>query len=242
VIPAHTPVIPRQEVARSLMPPTVTASVTFAAGIVQRHAARPLTVSRAELALAWQPAGDVATNNSTSRVTIAPVVAIHEHPLFTAVTKSFARIVDVPPAYGDAQASALFRRLFSRQGRISAIAGTSIPPAAGRVSAIADSSIPPAFGAMPSGPSFRLSETPRNGAVERTLPRPPKSEAAASKADRAPVLQQNADMQEWGRRPLSSAEPQPITLAPPEMRRVTEQVIREIDHRLAAGRERMGRR
>jgi hypothetical protein len=142
--------------------------------------------------------------------------------VFTAVPTTLVAPQSIADGFGEVEASALFQRLFARGTRISTLASPS------------ESSIP--------ARSNSREWLPRSSVVERILPRPTVRENAPTASASAHASRQPVREQEWGARPIPSAEVKPITLAAPEVRRVADQVLREIDHRIVAQRERSGRR
>lgn len=200
--------------------PTVSATAAFAAGLAGRYQARPVT-SRVELALAYDAPAQLNTFQHSSPVSIG-VNAIVEQA-FTRVQREIAA---APPGseFGAAQAENLFERLFSRRTRTPRFAAAREPETK-RETSLAS--------------TLRTITASERVTVERVFPRshiaaaPPAPEVAA----RPP-----AQSREWPSSPSSSMPPKPVILAPPEIKRVAEQVIREIDHRIIAHRERMGRR
>jgi len=142
--------------------------------------------------------------------------------VFTAVSTTLPGPLRNADGFGEAQAAALFQRLLSRSTRVPTVASRAEPPVHSRATS--------------------RDRLPRLGAVERILPRSPTRDTAVTMAASSHPSQQPVREQPWGSRCIPSAEAKPITLAAPEVRRVADQVILEIDHRLAAQRERLGRR
>jgi hypothetical protein len=222
-------VIRREAAPAERSPRTVAATAAFAAAVAQRHTAEAVTVSRAELALGWRPTGEVNYFHDARRIEISPTVTIQELHSFAAVAKEVVRPREAADGYGDAAAGALFRRLFSRQMRLAAFASPPGPQTA-RVGKSDPASARP------------LDTHLCSAVVERSLPRPAAKEGSPVPAEVPAPVQPAAHGTEWGLRPIFPNEPQPITLPAPEILRVAEQVMREIDHRIVARRERLGKR
>jgi hypothetical protein len=204
-------IIRRQDPPAARVPPTVAAVMAFAARLARRHAAEVMTASRADLALARRPEGNVSHFHSPPRIEV-----------FTAVPAMLVVPQSIANGFGEVEAGALFQRLFSRATRISTLAS-------------------------PAESSIRARQTsrgwlPSSTVVERILPHPPGRNDAPTASASTHASQQPLREQEWGGRPIPSVEVKPITLAGPEVRRVADQVLREIDHRVVAQRERLGRR
>jgi hypothetical protein len=210
-------------------PWTVAASEQFASRIAQRYLARGLTVSRAELALAYQTPGEVHHFQDT-QVNISPQFSLHEHHLFAPVRR------EIEAGAREARVEKLYERLFSRQERITSFTPPGAPPV-GFNSKMRDSirdrggnrqGTPPLTGFLTAGPE----------AVERIVGDAPLQGRAAK-----PASPQTPDSDSgWGTPIAPVATPKAFTLPAAEVKRVTEQVIREIDHRIVARKERMGRR
>lgn len=222
-------VINREDAPAQHTPRTVTGAEAFAAAVAQRYMVSFATALRAELAFAWQPPGEINYFHDSPRINISPTLIIQEWQKFAGVSKVLARTQETADGYGEAEASALFRRLFSRQMRVAAFVSPRGPETAVAINS------DPAF----AGP---LDNLRRAAVVERALPRPAATDDFSAPTEGAPLVQPSAREMEWASRPMFPSEPKPITLPAPEIRRVTEQVMREIDHRIVARRERLGKR
>lgn len=198
-------------------PGTVAASNEFASRVAGQYLPGELTVSRAELALAYDTGGDVNHFGDTN-VNVSPRFSVDHHYLFAPVRREIAAGHGGAP---EAHVERLYQRLFSRQERVKLFA-------AGEPGRRGQNEIQPLAGFSMMHPE----------PVERTV-------RATSSEDRAakPVLRpgENSDFG-WGTPITPPVAQKPVTLAAAEVKRVTEQVIREIDHRILARRERMGRR
>jgi len=219
------PVVPRARVPR-----TIASAAAFAQAIAQRYAPQAVMVTRADLALAWQAPGEINTFTAAPRIEIAPVVTVQERNVFVSAEREVAAVPAAAQAgFGEAEASALFARLFSRQARVATFAAGS----------------PPALPAGATANPFLVDPREpleRAAVVERSLPHPVVEDDAPVRreAARRPEIVHRDD--DWGTRPVLPPEPKPVTLPAPEIRRVAEQVMREIDHRITARRERLGKR
>ncbi len=203
-------------------PRTVAAADAFAGAIAARYAANGFTSSGVERALAFEPQPQVNYFQDAPKIDVFPQIAIHEHHSFPATTREMA----AAPA-----ASGIFDRLFSRQTRVAAF-----DPARSQQSPRPGDLMAPILRDVESAPQAR--------GIERVLPRAagtpadkPAGTSAAGRSASRPALDTG-----WGTPPAIPQQPAPITLPAPEIRRVADQVMREIDHRIIAQRERMGRR
>ena len=233
------PVVPRARVPR-----TIASAAAFAQAIAQRYAPQAVMVTRADLALAWQAPDEINYFTAAPRIEIAPVVTVQERNVFVSAAREVAAVPEAAQAgFGEAEASALFARLFSRQARVATFAAGPPPaPPAGATFASGLAHAPSA-GVAPD-PFFASPREPleRAAVVERSLPHPVVDDDAPVRleAARRPEIVHRDD--DWGTRPVLPPEPKPVTLPAPEIRRVAEQVMREIDHRITARRERLGKR
>ena len=208
-------------------PGTIAALGVFARRIAYAYLPVELTISRVELALAYGVPEQIE-NHRHAHMDIAPSFNFHDHFSFAAPRK-LASNSQRAAGLGEAQAAALFERLFSRHKRVVAFA-----PGAPQGSAIR------------SGDYARKRTLDFPAAtgehVERTLPRfvTTESEESARRRGKTTTPRTPEIDSGWGS-PLTPA-PKSFTLPPAEVKRVTDEVIREIDHRIIARRERMGRR
>ncbi len=235
-------VIRRDEIPARSAPGTVVATEAFSSAIAERYTPRAVTISCADLALAWEPPAEINYFYNSSRVEISPTVNIEDHYLFAPVPPvsrdlpgraATAAEADEAP---ETAAAALFERVFSRHIRVTAF---EPPPRK-------DHSREPVRGAieMPSRPDAVERIVHYAMAGEKPVASPTLAEpaAAALPAEPAAALPPVARETGWGS-PFGFTEtPKPVTLPAPEIKRVAEQVMREIDRRVIARRERMGRR
>ena len=220
-------VIRKQCAPASRPPRTVAASDAFAARIAGHYSAGRLTASRAELALAYE--APVQVNYfQNARLDIVPSVVMHDYPASAPEPRETAAVPE-GARFGEAQAAALFERLFSRQKRVAAFAGNGLPKAVGPNGAQEMRPMP-----------FSAAKNPE--AVERVFRRPASIEKAEGRTGGAREIESTTPEMGWGSRPILPTAPKAFTLPEPEVKRVADQVMREIDHRVIARRERMGRR
>jgi hypothetical protein len=239
-------VIQRQEIAARSAPGTVVATEAFAVAIAERYAPRAVTVSCADMALAWEPPAEINYFNSSPRIEISPTINIEDRYLFgaaSAVSRDLPGAPAAPAGSSEAAAGALFERIFSRHIRVTAF---EPPPRTD-----------------PSGERGRRAiDMPRQtDAVERIVhramvgekaaasPSPAEPAAALPVAAResawgmpAPAFSPSARETGWGSPFAFPEAPKALTLPAPEIKRVAEQVMREIDRRVIARRERTGKR
>jgi len=211
-------IVRRQDIPAREAPVTVAAAELFAAAIARRFQPQSVTVSRAELALAWEAPPQINYYTTSQTLHIYPGVTVEERYLPAGTSR------DVRAS----EAGVLFGRLFSRQARLEAF-----EPA--REATRGQASI------ARGGRELEIPARP--AVVERHIPRP----AAAPQSPPLPVepiaaSPSGARDTDWGTPFARRETPKPITLAAPEIKRVADQVMREIDHRITARRERMGRR
>jgi hypothetical protein len=210
------------------VPWTVTASDGFAASIAGRYLGNERTVSRAELALAYQTPGEVHFSQE-AQIHIAPQVHWREQFLFAPVRRE---VVHQSTSAAARQVTRLYERLFSRQERVMSF-GPSFANA-------------PASGAFEKTTEVRQAEM-RPLAEFSSRPVAPVERIVRESARPVEVRQtaspRGADSDSgWGTPLAPPAAPAPVSLPAAEVKRVTEQVIREIDHRIVARRERLERR
>jgi hypothetical protein len=222
-------VIRAQESVAKHAPLTIAEATEFTAELAERYAPQSVMVSRADLALAWEPPAAIDYYHDAPQIAISPSVTIEETYLFSGVTRELAAAAEDGGRYGESEARALFERLFARHTRVASFLSFPVTEAGQTL----------APGMPPVRPT---AGEPRAQAVERTLPGTvPENAPPARMGEDAKARPEVRDMG-WGSRPLLLAEPKPVVLAAPEVRRVAEQVMREINHRVIAQRERMRRR
>jgi hypothetical protein len=217
-------VIKRREGVTAGAPPTVRAAAAFAAAVRARHAPRTLCADHLDMALPRPEAAQVSHVHAGPRIGLTAELTFNHHALLQGMPQAGAASRRQGAGFGEAQARALFERLFSRHARISALDERRAPP------------LPD----IPAKGPTTLAAAP--GRAERVLPRPPATPVAAAPTAPAPGTEKATVAAEWGAPFSATAQPKQVVLAPSEMRRVADQVIREIDHRISARRERLGGR
>jgi hypothetical protein len=220
-------VIRKQNVPAAQPPRSVATAEDFAGRIAGRYLPREFTASRADLALAYEPPAQV-NYFQDARAEIATSVNLHQHYSFAAMPRDIAPAAPVRQDFGESQAAALFARLFSRHKRV-AVFEENGSPAVQR--------------ALDRAPG-RISNLAAMGveAVDRVLPRKAAPEEPAVQGKEMSAIEPNSSDAGWGLPPIALATPRPLMLPDPEVRRVADQVMREIDHRIVARRERWGMR
>lgn len=221
-------VIRKQSVPAAAPLGTVAAAEAFASRIASCYLPARFSASRAELALAYEPAPQVNYFQS-AQVDVAPSVTIHDHHAFAAVPRQTAVANGEAQGFGEAQAAALFERLFSRHKRTASFAEKGMP-------------VEPAPAGSPGTQPIPSFPVDLSRAVERILPRPATADRPSARAKEPRLFDGGNSDAGWGTRAILPATPKPFTLAEPEVKRVADQVMREIDHRVIARRERMGKR
>jgi hypothetical protein len=211
-------------------PRTVAAADEFASRIARRYLAGELTVSRAELALAYQFPDEI-NHFQESHLHIATQVTLHDHGFFAPVRREMAVASESPRETGGTQVTKLFERLFSRRARVASLQpnAPAIPPHDRSQRDQRDQRPLPGFAMAAPEPVARI--------LRAVAPEPSLDRAAKPAATSAPAPDPG-----WGSPISLPAASKPFTLPAAEVKRVTEQVIREIDHRIIARRERMGKR
>ena len=250
-------IIRRDEIPVHRAPSSVAATEAFAATFEQRYVPRAVIASRADLALAWDPPARIDYFFNSPRIEISPAATVEERYVFAGLAKDLPHVPETAVGYGEAEAGALFERLFSRHMRVAPFD-------------------PPHETACWREPVRRAAATspPRPGAVERIVPRVITVEKPSAAADKTavipaaaretgwetatPITSPAATDKSWGTAapiaslaehdmgwgtPFAFSETsKPLILPAPEIKRVAEQVMREIDRRVVARRDRIGRR
>jgi hypothetical protein len=217
-------VIGRREGATAGAPPTVRAVAAFAAAVWARHAPRTLYADHLDMALARPEAAHVSHVHAGPRIGLTAELTFNHHAPLQGSAQAAATSRRQGGGFGEAQARAVFERLFSRHARISALdehRATPLPD-------------------IPAKAPATLAAAP--GRTERVLPRRSAPPIAAASTGPGPGTEKATVAAEWGVPFSATAPPKQVVLAPPEIRRVADQVIREIDHRISAQRERLGGR
>ena len=201
------------------LPPVAAAACQFNEQLAQRYAPQSLIASSAHLALEWAQAAQTNFFREDLHFDYSPSFT------FQASHSGLDSKSAVPgkEEFGVKQAGILFERLFRSRQRRSAFDAMAAP-------------------ANPLSTSTSPAALPIK--VERVLPKRP---VALEATARKPVSERAEDLTPatvagWGTPVNLPSAPQTFTLPPPEVRRVADRVLREMDRRLTASRERMGRR
>jgi hypothetical protein len=229
-------VIRRREQALAGAPSTVGAAAGFAEAVRARLAPRTLYAAHIDMTLARPEAAQVNHFHVGQRIGLNAELIFNDRALFQGAPQAASRRQGA--AFGEAQARTLFERLFSRRARFSALDERRAAPAPD-----IPAKRPPAMVAPPDIPAKRPpAMVAPPGRAERVLLRPSAAPVAPAPPAPAPRTAEATLAAEWGAPFPAPAQPKPVVLAAPEIRRVADQVIREIDHRISARRERMGGR
>jgi len=226
-------VIRKEAIAARSVPLSVAATEAFALGVAKRYALQATTVSCGDLALAWETSaeanyyyGSHSVYFGSPRIEVFPRVTVEERYL-----SDGSRGLTGTPAGGgrqslETEANVLFERIFSRQTRVVAF----------------DSQLGTfQLRGLASSGQRRIENPLRSEAVERILPLAAAAQKPALVEPSSKVPFTTRDVG-WGT-PLTTDEPpKPLTLPPAEVKRVADHVIREIEHRITARKERMGKR
>jgi hypothetical protein len=221
-------VIQKDRIPVRSVPKSVSALQSFATAVAQRYAPHAVMVSHADLALAFHPSAGDNYFFSAPRLEVAANLTLQERSLATTSAASeSARSFSTSSRYGDAEAGALFERLFSRHTRVAAF------PAQSETARQRD---PILLSQEPVAASLRPE------VVARAMPRAAATARAGTPAESITTPPSTTRDPGWGTPIALHHAPPPLTLPAPEIKRVADQVMREIDHRIVARRERMGKR
>ena len=222
-------IIDEQESIARLWPKTVAAVAQFAGCVAERCVPGRFIASRADLALAWEPPAEINIYYGEPQLRFAPSITVNRRSSFAEVAREFPIAGQRGERFGEREARTLFDRLFTRQTRVSSLEASAAPKAPTR--------------SMPEFPALQLADLGAGAVpVARVLPKAPPIELKEGLGDSAHALRTEAVEKEWGTRPTVAVEAKPVVLAAPEVKRVAEQVMQEIQHRVIAQRERVGRR
>jgi len=225
IVNADIGVIQKRRKAGFCAPRTIAAADAFAMRIARSYLPSELTISRAELALAYGASDQINTSHTT-RVEISPSISIQDYFSLGGAPKETLGVQRKARRFGEADAAALFERLLSRRKREAAFAS-------GAPSDLREKRY--------LTPDLPVAQTERLERIVRLPAAPQEAESIAPRGKPITPLTANVDSG-WGSPITVPATPKPFTLPPGEVKRVTDEVIREIDHRIIARRERMGRR
>jgi hypothetical protein len=213
-------VIQQQSSQASRAPAGVTSAACFTQNIAERYSSRAVIASGADLALAFESPGETHHYYRSEHYWSLPPIAFlnesRERPADTGAARSSQT------NRNEAAAIRLFERIFTRSGRIAAFDAPL-------------SSTAPAGTALPG-------IAPRTHTTERFLPPVRKADSISAPSGKPDTSSSATFDASWGTPAAFHESPKPVTLQPPEIRRVADQVMRDIDHRIVARRERMGGR
>jgi hypothetical protein len=210
-------------------PKTVAAAAQFAGCVAEHCVPGRIIASRADLALAGEPPAEINIHYSEPQLRFAPSITLGRRSSFAQVAREFPTAGQRGERFGERDAQALFDRLFTRQTRVSSLEASAAPKAPTR--------------SMAEFPVLQHGDLGAGAApVARVLPKAPPIELKEGLGESAHSLRMEAVEKEWGTRLPSPVEAKPVVLAAPEVKRVAEQVMQEIQHRVIAQRERVGRR
>jgi hypothetical protein len=222
-------VIDEQKSVASLWPQTVAAVAEFADSVAERSAPGRLMVSQADLALACEPPTEINVYYGEPQLRFTPSITVDGRSSFAQIPKELSAAGQRGERFGEREARALFDRLFTRQTRVSILESFVTPKAKTRNMA--------EFPAL-----LRTDRSSSAEPVARVLPKAPAIALKEVSGEVGHAPRMEAVEKEWGTRMPSPVEAKPVVLAAPEVKRVAEQVMQEIQHRVIAQRERVGRR
>jgi len=204
---------------------TVMSTENFLTSVTERNSARNVTASHVEMALAHLPSSQANYFQATSQLDVAANLAVHKQNLYPVIVRDRSSLDESGERYSDAKAAALFEKLFSRRTRISSPVSTQVT----RVQeARVNRPVLKTSDHLEPMQQAVVSDRSSNGNLVRVSST---HESPATKLDSG-----------WGTPAVFPRAAISPTLPPNEVKRVAEQVIREIDRRVVANRERMGRR
>jgi hypothetical protein len=218
----------QKSIARS-WPQTVAAVAEFADCLVERCAPSRIIASQADLALACEPPAEINIYYDEPQLRVAPSITVDRRSSFAEIPRELPTAGQRGERFGEREARALFDRLFMRQTRVS-----SLPSFAAQKTQTHS---------MPEFPALQRAD--RMSAAVPVVRVLPKAQAISLKevpGEGRHTSRNEAVEKDWGTRLTLPVEPKPVVLAAPEVKRVAEQVMQEIQHRVIAQRERVGRR
>jgi hypothetical protein len=202
----------QKSIARS-WPQTVIAVAQFADCVAERCAPGRMAVSQADLAMACERSAEINLHYGGPQIAIAPSISVAERK----------------ERFGEREARALFDRLFTRQTRVSSLQAFAAQKLQTRNMVASPASV--------RGDGGSSAEP-----VARVLPKSPVAAIKEESKDSVSLSRIEPGEKDWGTRLSLPVEAKPVVLAAPEVKRVAEQVMQEIQHRVIAQRERVGRR
>jgi hypothetical protein len=200
------------------VPEAVRATKSLVASVARRYLGNSITASRVEMALALQQPMQINHFQEGSQFDLSASVTLEERFALERIATESAEKKDESEEYSAAKIAALFERLFSRRIRLA----SSIP---------IECSWHNTINTAPAPINKRRSELPESFA--------PQGKTQSDSFHQLPAFTRDVG---WGTPAAFPEHAKPATLPPPEIKRVTDQVMREIDRRIVARRERMGGR
>ena len=207
--------------------PAVMTAECFATSLSDRYATHSLLVSRADLALRLEP-GLPSPVHEGNRIEISPSIFLTQQRVFAEVDRVESVIPATVGTFDEGGATALFERLFSRHRRTSTFRAAQ---------AAADNAKPVVMATAKREVTAAPQAKPKN-----TEAAPVRIEDISVALERAAKMTMHTADSGWGTPAPAASEAKAFTLPAPEVRRVAAEVMREIEHRANAARERMGRR
>ena len=222
-------IIDEQKSIACSWPQTVAAVAGFADCVAERSTPRRMMVSQADLALACEAPTEINVYYGEPQFRFAPSITVDRRSPFAEIPRELSVAGQRGERFGEREARALFDRLFTRQTRFSSLESFAAPKAQTR--------------SMPEFPALlRADRSSSAEPVARVLPKAPAIAPKEVSGEGGHTPRTEAVEKEWGTRMPLPVEAKPVVLAAPEVKRVAEQVMQEIQHRVIAQRERVGRR
>jgi hypothetical protein len=221
-------IIEEQKSIACSWPQTVATVAEFADCLAERCAPSRIIASQADLALACEPPAEINIYYGEPQLRFAPSITVDRRSSFAEIPR------ELPAAghrgrFGEREARALFDRLFTRQTRVSSLPSFAASKAQTR--------------SMPEFPALLRADRMSSAVpVARVLPKTQAIALKEASGEGGHTSRMEAVEREWGTRLALPVEPKSVVLAAPEVKRVAEQVMQEIQHRVIAQRERVGRR
>jgi hypothetical protein len=218
----------QKSIARS-WPQTVAAVSQFADCVAERCAPGRMIASQADLAMACEPVTEINVYYGEPQFRFVPSIAVDRRSTFAEIPREVPGVGQRAERFGEREARALFDRLFTRRTKVSSLEPFAAPNAQTR--------------SMAEFPALQRADRSSSAIpVARILPKAAAIELKEASGEGGRTSRIEAVEKEWGTRLTLPVEAKPVVLAAPEVKRVAEQVMQEIQHRVIAQRERVGRR
>jgi hypothetical protein len=237
--------VDKEKIPRRTAPASVLSLETFAHELSERYQPRAFIASRADLALAYQTPGQMNTYYGGPRIEISPEVNFNEYFFATALrSQSRSQAAVARPSRTETLViERLFHRLFSRQIRA--------PQFHAPAPEVTDQIRLPQFGVPGENLAKRSVANSEQASLhsvamqatraDRVLARPFSAQLQEAEPPASKTLPSRTQDSGWGTPIATRDSIRPVSLSAPEIQRVTQQVIREMDHQFRARRERTGR-